>query len=553
MDGEVDRCVEDVESLKGELCHWLTSQPVVVALMGTEVSGLRVSTSFDVCDLLQSMARAKRYRPWLPDQQYLLPPAPRDWLPEQHLVFFILDVLESVDMSAIEARVQAKDSRGTRPYDPRMMVALLVYGYSIGVASSRQLERATYEDVAFRVLAAEHHPDHTRISEFRRQHLDVLEDLFIQVLELCAEAGLVKLGHVALDGTKVQANASKHKAMSYQRMEAQEAELTEQVAALLARAEQADAEEDARFGKGRRGDELPEELARRQSRLSKLREAKARLEQKAKVARASTLRDRAEFAKASAHDADEEHREQALNKATEAVLEAQAAERAARDATTADSLPQRPTAPDDVPVHKVKHDISGNPSPKAQHNFTDPDSQIMKRGGEYLQGYNCQAAVDEKSQVIVAQCVSNQASDVEYLRPMLLKVEELTGQLPERLSADSGYWSKDNAEFCADLGVDAHIATGRLEHGERPPPVRGRPPKNLDAKGKMSRKLRTKAGRAVYAKRKAIVEPVFGQCKEGRGFRRFLLRGLEKVRGEWSLICIGHNLLKLYRAGHAVS
>ena len=500
------------------------------------------------------MVGAKRYRPWLPDQQYLLPPAPRDWLPEEHLVFFILDVLETVDLGTIEARVQAKDPRGTRPYDPRLMVALLVYGYTTGVPSSRRLERATYEDVAFRVLAAEQHPDHTRISELRREHLDALEELFVQVLELCAEAGLVRLGHVALDGTKVQANASKHKAMSYERMEAQQAELSEQVAALLARAEQVDAEEDARLGHGRRGDEMPEELSRRQSRLSKLREAKARLEQRAKAARASKLRDRAEIAKARAQDAGEEEREQALNKATKAVLEAQAAERAARDASTDDSpLSVQPTDPDDLPVHQVKHDASGNPKAETQHNFTDPDSQIMKRGGDYLQGYNCQAAVDEASQVIVAQCVSNQAPDVEYLRPMLLKVEELTGHLPEKLSADSGYWSGDNADFCAELGVDAHIATGRLKHGERLPPVRGRPPKNLDAKGKMGRKLRTKAGRAVYAKRKGIVEPVFGQCKEGRGFRRFLLRGLQKVRGEWSLICVGHNLLKLYRAGLAAS
>ena len=500
------------------------------------------------------MARAKRYRPWLPDQQYLLPPAPRQWLPDDHLVFFILDVLETVDLSPIEARVQAKDPRGTRPYDPRLMVALLVYGYTTGVPSSRRLERATYEDVAFRVLAAEQHPDHTRISEFRRQHLDALGQLFVQVLELCAEAGLVKLGHVALDGTKVQANASKHKAMSYERMEAQEAELSEQVAALLSKAEQVDAEEDARFGRGRRGDELPEELSRRQTRLSKLREAKARLEQRAKAARASKLRDQAEIAKARAQDADEQEREQAMDKATTAVLEAQAAERAARAASTGDiPSPTHASEPDDVPVHRVKHDSAGTPKAKAQHNFTDPDSQIMKRGGEYLQGYNCQAAVDEASQVIVAQCASNQAPDVEYLRPMLLKVEELTGQLPDRLSADSGYWSEDNADLCAELGVDAHIATGRLKHGERPPPVRGRPPRNLDAKGKMSRKLRTKAGRAVYAKRKGIVEPVFGQCKEGRGFRRFLLRGLDKVRGEWSLICTGHNLLKLYRAGLAAA
>jgi hypothetical protein len=310
-----------------------------------------------------------------------------------------------------------------------------------------------------------------------------------------------------------------------------------------------DADEDVRFGKTRKGDEVPAELVRRQTRLSKLQQAKARLEHKARAARASKLRQRAETAKARAVDAVDEDREKAMAKATEAVLEAQAAERALPiDSNDDISTVVRTNTALDLPLHQVQHDASGSPKAKAQHNFTDPDSQIMKRGGEYLQGYNCQAAVDGTSQVIVAQGVSNQAPDVQYLRPMISRVEELTGRLPEKLSADSGYWSEDNADFCAELGIDAHIATGRLKHGERRQSIRGRPPKNLDTKAKMGRKLRTKAGRAVYSKRKAIVEPVFGQCKESRGFRRFLMRGIGKVKGEWSLICTGHNLLKLHKA-----
>jgi transposase len=498
------------------------------------------------------MAGTKRFRPWHPDQQYLLPPAPRDWLPEEHLVFFVLDLVESLDLSAIEDVVHAKDSRGTRPYDPRMMVALLLYGYTTGVPSSRRLERATHEDVAFRVLTAEQHPDHTRISEFRRQHLAALEALFVQVLHLCVEAGMVRLGHVALDGTKVQANASKHKAMSYERMVAREAQLTTEVEALLTRAEQIDGQEDARWGKGRRGDELPEELAIRQRRLTKLREAKARLEEGAKFARAQKLRSRAEKAKIEALEADEENLERALKKATDAVVVAQAAERQVQTTQSErDDTSTRSRTVDEMPVHRVKHLASGIPKAKAQLNFTDPESQIMKSGSGFLQGYNGQAAVDDGSQVIVAQGLSHQAPDVEYLRPMVQNIEEMMGRLPRKLSADNGYWSEDNARFCTEVGIDAYIATGRLKHGEAPPPVRGRPPRSLEAKGRMRRKLRTKAGRAVYAKRKAIVEPVFGQCKEGRGFRRFLLRGVSKARSEWSLICTGHNLLKLYRASLA--
>ena len=447
----------------------------------------------------------KVFREWSPRQEWLLPPSPHDWLAQDHLVYCVLDLIEQLDLSGIEGCYQHRDARGEKGYHPGMMTALVLYGYATGIASSRRLERATWEDVPTRVLTGGQHPDHTRISEFRREHLKELGALFIQVLRVCQKAGMVKLGHVALDGTKVKASASKHKAMSYERMVKSERELMAEVEALLERAERIDAEEDARYGVGVRGDELPEELRRRDERLARLRQAKAELEAEA------------------------------------------AAERAARQrAKDSDPPAGGATGGDGLPRHRVQPTKDGRPPGKAQRNFTDPDSQIMKHQGGYLQGYNGQLVVDEQHQVIVAQALTNQAPDVEHLEPMLDLVEAGTGARPRRLSADAGYWSEGNAAVCEDRGVNAFIATGRLAHGEVVPPVRGRPPKDLDAKGRMRRKLRTKKGKAVYSRRKVIVEPVIGQIK-GRGFWRLLLRGLEKTRGEWALITTGHNLLKYYR------
>lgn len=435
---------------------------------------------------------SKQYRPWAPDQDYLLPPSPREWLPEDHLVYFLLDVIASLDLSAIEQVYQAKDRRGTQPYDPRMMTALLLYGYCVGVRSSRQLERATWEDVGFRVLAGDQHPDHTRIAEFRRVHLKALQGLFVQVLRLCQRAGLVKLGEVSLDGTKMAAQASKHKAMSHQRMVKREAELKAEIEALLAEAETCDEAEDQRFGKGRRGDELPAELARRESRLQKIQEAKA-------------------------------------------ALEAEAA-----------NPPER--APDELPRHRVPRDREGQPKPQAQRNFTDPESRIMKRGQEFIQGYNCQVVVDGTSQVILAAEVTNQPPDAEHLRPLMLRVEANCGAQARTLLADAGYWSEQNAAWLAEQGIDGYLATEKLKHGEVPPCPRGRIPNDLDAKGRMRRKLRTKKGRETYARRKTQVEPVFGQIREAQSFGRFSLRGAEQASGEWSLACLAHNLRKLHRA-----
>ena len=457
--------------------------------------------------------KSKHFRPYEPDQSLLLPPDMCDWLPEDHLVYFIRDVVDQLDLGPILADYEAAKG-GHPPYDPRMMVRLLVYAYCVGVTSSRRIERATYESVPFRVIAAGQHPDHDTIAEFRRRHLGRLSGLFVQVLELCREAGLVKLGHVALDGTKVRANASKHKAMSYGRMKKKRAELEAEVKELMAEAETTDAAEDNRYGKGKRGDELPEELRFRETRLAKIREAMAALEAEAKA--------EADAKRAEIAEKEEERRE--------------------KEERTGKGTPGRkPEAP------------SNKPEDRKQRNFTDPDSRIMKDGAtkSFEQCYNAQAAVDAGSQVIVAADVTQDANDKKQVEPVVDQVKSNTGgAAPEKLSADSGYFSEANVKHLEDEGIDAYVATGRTKHGERPPPApRGPIPKTATAKQRMARKLRTKKGRETYSKRKSSVEPVFGQIKDARGFRRFLLRGLEAVRAEWRLICLTHNLLKLFRSG----
>jgi transposase len=439
-----------------------------------------------------------RFLKYEPGQLLLLPPDLRNWLEEGHLVYFLLDVVETLDLSEIYASYDG--SRGGRPgFDPRLLVGLLFYGYCVGMTSSRKIERATYESVPFRVLAANQHPDHATIAEFRRRHLEALAGLFVQILRLCEKAGLVRLGHVALDGTKLRANASKHKAMSYGRMEEKVRELEAQVADLLAAAEAADQAEDAEHG-SRRGDELPEELRFRQQRLEKIRQAKAALEAEA---RAAAQRPREEEAKGSDRE------------------------------------------PPAAPPEAVR------PAEKAQRNFTDPDSRIMRDGAtkSFEQSYNCQAVVDSEAQVIVAAQVTQQANDKQQVTPLIeqLKVN-LEGRTPGELSADAGYFSGDNVSYLEGQKIDSYIAPGRQKHGSKPG-------KSLEAPAtatpqeRMAAKLQTPAGKRVYSKRKETVEPVFGQIKEARGLRRFLFRGLGSVQAEWSLICATHNLLKLFRSG----
>jgi len=465
---------------------------------------------------------SKRFRDCNLDQKLLLPASLHDWLPEGHLARFVADVVETLDLSAMYAKYEGRDGRGLAAYDPRMMVRLLIYGYCRGVASSRRIERGTYEDVAFRYLAADQHPDHDTIANFRKEHLTTLSQLFVQVLRLCQQAGLVKLGHVALDGTKIKANASKHKAMSYERMGEAEKKLEAEVKALLEEAARVDAEEDGKYGRGRRGDELPVELRRRETRLQKIREAKAALEEEG--------RERAE----------EEKRR----------VEAQLKERARQEAERGRKLGGRaPEVPDPQ---------QAQPEPKAQRNFTDPDSRIMKDGAtkEFVQAYNAQAAVDSHAQVIVAAEVTQEANDKKQLVPMLEQVKIMTGSRPQQATADAGYFSEASVTDARLEGIDLLVAPDRQKHGEKEagatgPLVENVPPLSptTSPAQTMRAKLHRPQAAAVYKMRKAVVEPVFGQIKEERGFRRFLLRGQVKVRAEWNLICATHNLLKLFRAG----
>jgi len=442
-----------------------------------------------------------RFLAYEPGQLLLLPPDRRQWLEEGHLVYFLLDVVGALDLSEIYASYDG--SRGGRPgFDPRLLVGLLVYGYCIGVTSSRKIEKATYESIPFRVLAADQHPDHATIAEFRRRHLEALARLFVQVLRLCEKAGLVRLGHVALDGTKLRANASKHKAMSYGRMEEKVRELETQVAELLAAAEAEDQAEDAQHG-SRRGDELPKELRFRQQRLEKIRQAKVALEAEA-----------------------------------QATAQRQREEKEA----PAKSEPLDATEPESAEVAK--------PAEKAQRNFTDPDSRIMRDGStkSFEQSYNCQAAVDSQAQVIVAAQVTQQANDKQQVKPLIEQMKvNLGGRTPSELSADAGYFSEDNVAYIEGQKIEPYVAPGRPKQGASPRPS------ELNAKAtvreRMAAKLQTPTGKKVYSKRKETVEPVFGQIKEARGLRRFLLRGLGSVQAEWSLMCATHNLLKLFRSG----
>lgn len=426
---------------------------------------------------------AKTFRPYVPEQDLLLPPSLRDWLPEDHLVYFVSDVVDQLDLSAIES-VYEEEERGQPPYHPRMMTKLLVYGYCVGVFSSRKLQKRLVEDVAFRVLAADNQPDFRTISDFRKLHLKALEELFQQVLRIALETGTMKLGRVALDGSKVKANASKHKAMSYERMKETEKRLRSEVRQLLQQAQAADAEEDARYGRDRRGDELPEELARRQTRIKRIGEARRALEERAR---------------------------------------AQA-------------------------VSEGKNPEQAEPEPKAQYNFTDPESRLMKGAEGFIQAYNTQVAVEPDLQLIVGQAVTQAANDKQQMAPGVEAIREQSGQKAKAVLADSGYCSEDNLKYLNKKRIEGFVATQKQKHGlGRKPCKRGPLAKGASRVEQMRRKLETKAGAAVYALRKTIVEPVFGQIKQVRGFRQFLLRGLEKVRGEWALICMTHNILKLHK------
>jgi transposase len=446
----------------------------------------------------------KTFRPYDQNQILMFPPSLDDWLPQDHLARFVSELVdETLDLSAIYARYT--EERGYPPYDPRLMLKLLIYGYTIGFRSSRAIERRCIDDVPCRWLAAGSAPDYRSIARFRRRHHQALCGLFLQALRLCRAAGLVRLGQVALDGTKLRANASRHKAMSYQRMTEREAVLEAEVQRMLAEADRVDKAEDKRLGKDNRDDDLPGELARRETRLARIREAKAALEAEAREAAAEKAAE-----KARAKGLDEE--------AVDAAAEAAAA--------------------------------TATPAPKAQRNFTDPESRIMKTSdGSFHQCYNGQAVVDADHQVIVAADVTQCAADTPSLIPMLDEVLANCGQEPRQLLADAGYCSEDNLVAIGERDADAVIATGRQKHGETPPPApRGRIPARATPRERMARKTRTKKGKAAYCRRKAIVEPVFGQMKTLQDAERLLLRGKAGAHLEWMLLCTCHNLRKLFGA-----
>jgi transposase len=434
----------------------------------------------------------KRFRDWDVGQSWLLPPSVLDLVPPGHMAHFVREVVRGeLDLSAILESY--REERGQPPYHPVMMTALLLYTYCQGIYSSRRIARSCQERVDFMAVTAMQRPDFRTISDFRKRHLKALEGLFVQVLKLCRRSGLVKLGHVSLDGTKVRANASKHKAMSYGRMDSEEARLREEVQGWLKKAEEVDAEEDERFGADRRGDEMPEWVKDREKRLQKIRAAKEALEREAR----------------------------------------EEAERLAQ-------APPKELTPRERAVKKTE-----KPAPKTQRNFTDPESRILKTGDGFVQGYNCQAAVEAGSQVIVARGVSNRQNDAEQLIGMVEQIRRSLSS-PCELSADSGYLSEANLEALKERGIRGYVATGRQRHGKEPPDEARR--WNSPWIHAMTARLKRGGFRSRYRLRKQTVEPVFGQIKAARGFTRFSLRGLAKAASEWSLVCTAHNLLKLAAA-----
>lgn len=444
---------------------------------------------------LYCMSTDKTFRAWDVEQTWMFPPSVQDLVPAGHLAHLVRDTVRHLlDLSEILDCYS--EERGYPPYHPAMMTALLLYGYSQGVYSSRRLARACEERVDFMAVTALQKPDFRTISDFRKRHLEALGNLFVQVLALCRQAGLVRLGHVALDGTKVKANASKHKAMTYGRMKTEEPRLAAEIDRWFAEAKRADDQGDRKHGPGRRGDELPDWVSNKQERLQRIREAKAALE-----------------------------------------AEAQAAKESKADGTEGEPQRGRP-----------RKTPAGVPPDKAQRNFTDPESRIMKSHDGFIQGYNAQAAVDASSQVIVARGLTQSAADVGELVGLLEEIKENTGRQAEEISADAGYCSEENLKELNRRHIKGYVATGRQKHGQASA-TGGRATDPGWRTRAMRTKLRRAGHRSRYRLRKQTVEPVFGQIKQARGFRQFLLRGVEKVRREWDLICTAHNLLKWALAG----
>lgn len=430
------------------------------------------------------------FRRYEPDQSLLLPPSLRDWLPENHLSHFVSDAIDAMDLRAFDARY-GDEGPGNQAFDPRMMLKVLVYGYATGTFSSRKIATKLHEDVAFRLLAADNFPSHRTISDFRQRHLPEFRELFVQLVQMAREAGLVKLGTVAVDGSKIRANASKRKAMTYKRMKREEKRLGEEIRELMERAGKTDAEEDQRYGKERRGFELPKELANREQRLATIQAAKKRLE----------ARQREEDKKNGREPGDQDR-----------------------------------TGKPGKPFQRA----FGEPKEDAQDNFTDPESRIMKTSSiGFQQSYNVQTVVDEVDRVIVATAVTQSASDVQQLIPTLEAVKANTGMLPESVLGDAGYRSEANLQFLEDEGIDGYIAFGRESKSAKEPDP------DLRASVRMFQKMKTKRARDRYRKRKHLAEPPFGWIKSVLGFDRFSLRGFRKVTAEWDLMCLATNLRRM--------
>jgi transposase len=423
------------------------------------------------------------FRRYTPEQSLLLPPSPRDWLPEGHLAYFISDTVDNLDLSAFYEPYEG-DGRRNRPFEPRMMVKVLLYGYATGTFSSRRLAKKLHEDVAFRFLSGESFPAHRTIADFRKQHLASFQALFVEVVRITKEVGLVKLGTVAIDGTKVKASASKHKAMSYGRMQQEEQRLRSEIEEFTTRASQVDAEEDAVLGTENSGDEIPEELQRREQRLQKIREAMERLKSR------------------QAQEDQEAGRKPAAKSRSKRAY--------------------------------------GEPPEKKQDNFTDPESRIMKTASGYEQCYNGQIAVDAESRLIIAAEVTQSAADAEQLLPMVEKAREITQGSMGEVLADAGYRSEANLRGLEDKQIDGYISLGR----ERKSHSVIKNPEN-PATSRMQEKLATEKGRKTYSRRKGLVEPVNGWIKSVLGFRQFSLRGVAKVAGEWTLVCLALNLKQM--------
>jgi len=453
----------------------------------------------------------KTFRSYDLSQRLLLPPDLREWLRDDHLALYVSDVVEQLDLSEIMNSYE-NDLRGRPPYHPAMMVKLLIYGYCTGRMSSRKIEQATYDDVAFRVLSCNQHPDHDSVAEFRKRHLAALGRLFLQVLQLCQRAGLVKLGHVAVDSTKIKANAAKRQSLSYERLNKAERELSAEVARLLSEAQRIDEQEDSLYGPGKRGDELPVELRQRETRLAKIRELKAQLEREAKEAAAVES---------------QRKQEQKERKAKgEAVVET---------------------------YHKPMWTKSATgeiePKAKTQRNLTDPDSRVMMNTmtRSFEQAYNAQIAVDAQAQIIVAASIVQAPNDAEQLLPALTAVKQNLGRLPEQATADAGYFSPAGLADERLKEVDLYVPPNNQ------PGMKSRPTVNAIIRDQMRAKLQRAGGYEIYKRRNIIVEPVFAEIKHLRQFRQFLLRGLAAVEAEWSLICMTHNLRKLFRANQQLA